>query len=935
MAKKQITANSSSVERRTANEQLARAQQEYSEALNALKNDQGIAVVPSTGKPLTAQQQINLASNIAAKYDYVDYGSNVGSAETGYNVGGDQFFVKGLGNSTQTTFSPEAKTTVSPDDAFPTTRPNTGPTQQPNSQGQNPNEAVTDQTVKTEVGSQTAVQNNQVQPETGNNTTGSKDSTEAGAALEKVQKNSSTNTQDGVVNQNPNDLPTSGNNKPGRLSDEFLKEPGVSDGKKKGNGDDDAKGRPMGTAIGSFTNIDSINASPDAGSSSANTISIGTTESVTIPEKTAGTPNNPKVPIRPNILHNYVNWTYKIGLYLLKIPDYNAIVEGGSIPEAARQYPIAVSGGYPRKNASGNLERDFYIEDLRFNSAIGNRLASSATNNMDIEMSIIEPYSASFIGEIGTLAASVNGVNITLAENPYLLEIDFAGYKDDGSMVPSILSTTTGGKKYIPVKIIAIEMKIDAGGARYKLTMVPYGFYQFTQKRTSLPKDVFVYGETVNDILGDNEYGLIGRLNNIENEKKTKDQKQDHADVYKIKFYSFNKAGSSTQELEQSKVAFPTEGGPATIIKNREILKNEPNKQGYTVKAGTLLKEVIKDLVLVSEYFNVKMKPNADDNKNNSNPAELLKVIPQIKLLTDKWDSKRNEYAKEVTFHVFNTLLFGENFANGGLAPIRDWGYSKVYDYIFTGKNVDIINVDVNFNLLYYTKFFTDKNELGLVLTDMVAERTSTGGSADSNKFSETNAVSGFIGKTSPNEPSRYINASLVAEFFDVKMNNSYADMVTLDMDIIGDPDWIPQDSSIRGGPINIGNIDTKLDKFGSIAVDVAGTYAKLQLRTPRDYNDKTGLIDLNKDSSLVGGVYQVVTVENLFQGGKYTCKLNMVKIPNQEENKKTTQQVTASQFRAAEANPFTAGQLDNAQRIDNSAVNVNATGDIPNGTRA
>lgn len=925
MAKKEITANSSPTEIRIANEQLRKAQQEYRAALE-----------PFAGKSLSLIEQDRIAQSVASKYDYVDFGADPALATPGeINIGGiNTFYVKGLGSKTQTNFPPETNTSVKPDDAFPTTRPNTGPTQQPNSQGQNPNEAVTDQSVKTDVGSQTAVQNNQVQTETGTNTTGSKDSTEAGAALEKVQKNSSTNTQDGVVNQNPNDLPSSGNNKPGRLSDEYLKEPGISDGRKKGNSDDDVKGRPMGTAITGFTNIDAINVSPDAGSSSANTINIGTTESVTIPEKTAGTPNNPKVPIRPNILHNYVNWTYKIGLYLLKIPDYNTIVEGGNIPEAARQYPVAISGGYPRKNAGTEL-RDFYIEDLRFTSVIGNRLSSSATNNIDIEMSIIEPYGASFIGEIGTLAAVVNGINITLAENPYLLEIDFAGYKDDGSMVPSILGTTSGGKKYIPVKIIAIEMKIDAGGARYKLTMVPYGFYQFTQKRTSLPKDVFVYGETINDILGDNEYGLIGRLNNIENEKKTKDQKQDHADVYKIKFYSFNKSGSSTQELEQSKVAFPTEGGPATIIKNREILKNEPNKQGYTIKAGTLLKEVIKDLVLVSEYFNTKMKPNANDNKNNSNPAELLKVIPQIKLLTDKWDSKRNEYAKEVTFHVFNTLLFGENFANGGLAPIRDWGYSKVYDYIFTGKNVDIINVDVNFNLLYYTKFFTDKNELGLVLTDMVAERTSTGGSADSNKFSETNAVSGFIGKTSPNEPSRYINASLVAEFFDVKMNNSYADMVTLDMDIIGDPDWIPQDSSIRGGPISVGDATTKLDKFGSIAVDVAGTYAKLQLRTPRDYNDKTGLMDLSKDSSLVGGVYQVVTVDNLFQGGKYTCKLNMVKIPNQEENKKTTQQVTASQFRAAESNPFTAGQLDNTQRIDNPAVNVNATGDIPNGTRA
>jgi hypothetical protein len=874
MAKKQITATSSPAEIKAANEQLAKAQQEYA---NALK--------PYRGQSLSLIQQEKIANSVASKYDYVDFGTDPSTVVPGeINIGGTgSFFVNGLNNNSKTKFQPEAKTTVNTDDAFPvtnTTRP--APTINSNPKTNNPSQSKLDQNIVNETSPVTATQSTQVNPETTQQTTGSKDVTQAGAALESNSKVQ--NTQTGIVNQKPNDLPTT-NNLPGRLSDEFSKENPTLVTNNRVNSDDAATAKSMGTAITGFGNVEGINGFPDPSrTNSTGLVTAGSNNSILVSPTSGGTPNNPSVPIRSNILHNYANWTYKIGFYALKISDYNSIIEGGDIPPSARTYPIAVSGGYQRNGENGtNFERDIYIDSLRFTSVIGNRLEGKATNNIDIELQLIEPYSANFLGELAQLAMRINEEKTTLGETPYLLEIDFTGYTDAGEVVPSILKD---GKKYIPVKIISADMKIDSAGARYTFGLVPYSFYMFTQKKTDLPKDVWVYGEKVNEILGDGEFGLIGRLNNIEKEKVQKDRIQEFEDKYKIKFYSFDKKGSKTEELQNSVVAFPTENGPATIIKNRKIDENSVLKQGYTVKAGSLIKDVIKDLVLTSEYFNLKMNPNGVQNKDNKNPAELIKVIPQVTLTTN-WDKKRNEYAKEITYHVFNTLLFGEVFSHGGQALIGDWGYSKVYNYIFTGQNTDILNLDINFNMLYYTTFFTDKNELGTILTDIAANRNAISGDATPTGFSDTAAKSGNIAKTAPNEPSRYINASLAAEFMNLKMNNSNADMISVDMSIIGDPDWIPQDSSIRGGEISVANFETKLDAWNSIAVDVAGVYAKLQLRTPMDYNDSNGMMNLSGDKSMVGGVYQIITVENMFQGGKYTCNLNMVKIPNQEENKK------------------------------------------------
>lgn len=910
MAKKEITAASSHVERRIANEQLAKVEQEFSETLQQFKNDQGVLVRPNTNIPLTSRDIDAIAVNISKKYDYVDYGFDYGSNQTEINVSGrGNFFVKGL-NEQQTSYAPEAKTTVNQDDAFPAVRTDRPPvSSNANPQDVNPKAAKTDQNTAIESAPQLATDLTQIQTQSPDNTSsvGSKDATQAGEALERNNKNNPQN-QNGIVNENQNELPTT-NNLPGRLSDEYLKEPAISDGIKNGNSDDaGSRNVPFGTAFNGFINPDAITVSPDAGTTGTGGVSIGTSQGISVPNQAAGTPNNPNVQQRPNILHNYANWTYKIGLYLLSINDYNLIITNGEVVASATQHIVAKTGGYARTQAAGNLPRDVYIDNLRFTSVIGNRLSGTATNNIDLSMTITEPYSASFMVELAALASFVNGENITLAENPYLLEIDFAGYNDDGSIVESILKN---GKKYIPVKIIAIEMKVDSAGAKYTIQMVPYGFYQYTQKRASLPKGEYVYGATLEEVAGARGSGLINKLNLIELEKAQKDRTQDWPDRYFIKFYSFNKAGSSTDELANSKVAFPLKDGPeATIIINRGMKKNEPTKQGYNIASGTLIKDAIKTLVMASEYFNTRMRPEAEDS--NGNPAELIKIIPQIKL-TNLWDSKRNEYAKEITFHVFNTLLFGENFKNGGLAPIGDWGYTKIYDWIFTGKNQDIIDLNIDFNLLYYTKFFTDKEELGAIITGMVANRTGTPGSATTTQISETNINPAKIGSSAPNQPSRYINASLAAEFMDLKMNNSYADNIVVDMDIIGDPDWIPQDASVLGGSIKVADFNTKLVN-NSIGIDVAGVYAKLRFRTPRDYDDTTGLMALRNDSLYVGGVYQVITVENIFEGGKFTSRLNMVKIPNQEENVKPNSSTSGTNV---------AREVNAGAGINNPAVNL------------
>lgn len=863
MARREITARSSPIEVKTANEQLAQAQREYQTSLSKLSNPSLI-------------QQEQLAQSIASKYDYVNYGVDLGTPETGINIGGSaSFFVKGLSNQTSTTFPPEAKTTVSSDDAFPATKPNTSTnTINTNPKTNNPSSRKTDQSIVSDPASQNATTAPQVQQQTNTQTAGSKDAIQAGDAI--AANNQNRVAQDNtVVNENPNNLPVT-NNRPGRMSDEYASGD-IGNVRKSSINDDAAKiNSPMGTEMSGFGNGNLINSSPDpARDSGTGQVTTGTTSSVTVPSKQKGTGNKAGVEVKSNKLHAYANWTYKIGWYMLPIEPYNGIMRTGNVTDTGTL--IARSGGVDGRLNSA-MAGDIYFKNLRFTSIIGNKQSSAATNSFDFEMTIAEPYGASLIAELKAMAINMTNIDsISPAEVPYLLEIDFTGYKDDGTPVPSILKE---GKKFIPVKIIDIVMKLEAAGSIYTITMVPYAYFAQTPRYAETEFATKLEGKQVIEMLGMQGTGLMAQLNS--NEQKKLDEKIiTQKDEYWIDLYSFSPNGSSDQAMSISPFAYPNDSGSQSTVAKVRPANNDPTMGVFNVGKGNIIKDVIKNVVLSSQYYNEKMTP--DNPNDTSKPAELIKVIPVIEIMKDKFDPMRNEFAKRITFKVFNTLHFGEIFPYVGNAPVSDWGYSKIYNWLFTGKNEDVIDVDLTFQYIYFAKMQTnirDHNvhQLGQPSVSSRTPATQT----PSNLVLATRA--GEVSNTGGNMAQRYINATMAAEWFDSKMMGNTGDNVTVDMRIIGDPDWIPQDGSIRGGAISVG--ENLYDRHGSIATDVGGVYVKLQLRTPRDYNPKTGLMDLRTDQNVVEGVYNVIEIENNFEDGRFTQTLRMNKAPNQEEEK-------------------------------------------------
>lgn len=118
----------------------------------------------------------------------------------------------------------------------------------------------------------------------------------------------------------------------------------------------------------------------------------------------------------------------------------------------------------------------------------------------------------------------------------------------------------------------------------------------------------------------------------------------------------------------------------------------------------------------------------------------------------------------------------------------------------------------------------------------------------------------------------------------------SGADMLQVDLKIIGDPDFIKQDDLFYqpsyGSNGEVENTSVTVTPNGSIKTDNGEIFVQLMFRTPVDINDTDGLMkfDSKYRASGFSGLYRVMTVESVFEAGKFIQNLHLIRYPNQEE---------------------------------------------------
>ena len=124
--------------------------------------------------------------------------------------------------------------------------------------------------------------------------------------------------------------------------------------------------------------------------------------------------------------------------------------------------------------------------------------------------------------------------------------------------------------------------------------------------------------------------------------------------------------------------------------------------------------------------------------------------------------------------------------------------------------------------------------------------------------------------------------------------------MVVLRMRILGDPAWLGQSQFIPATPTTTNGVSTDANinffrgdkkdniwnpKLRCFNYDVAEPVTNLTFKTPQDFNDKTGVYELQSSPrGVFSGLYKVTQVESSFADGQFSQTLTMVRFNNQDQ---------------------------------------------------
>ena len=409
--------------------------------------------------------------------------------------------------------------------------------------------------------------------------------------------------------------------------------------------------------------------------------------------------------------------------------------------------------------------------------------------------------------------------------------------------------------------------------------------------------------------------------------KRVAANKLEKPDIYKFQFIDCDDIANSSfvepDTVSHKDTRMASDISMTSIKKsNLGIDTNEydPRRRIFQINAGTYIDRVISWIVRNSKFMLEQINipdgqlanPTTGEFSNYlAKQAEIqdksfiwIKVIPTIKLL--EFDRLRNIWSREITYNIVKYEVKNLKLDVGPQGTADT--YVKNYNYIYTGQNDDIIDLDIQFNARYYNAITVYRDALtDVVPSNSVSEEYNSQNTDDYKTKNpafdqDPNAVMPLVNlpivmDTRQRTGSGSYTAKQVA-LADVEAslsNTSDADMLQVQLKIIGDPDFIKQDD-IFYPPVpnaqfveNKATVDPRLTPNGSIRTDHGQVYVNLTFKTPVDIDETTGLVSykLNgKDTtrtSVFSGIYMITIVKNEFRGGAFIQILTLVRLPRQK----------------------------------------------------
>ena len=644
-------------------------------------------------------------------------------------------------------------------------------------------------------------------------------------------------------------------------------------------------------------------------------------EDKTIKDKAGASQIAPEGFVEDNKLHKYASYNYVFTLSALsraELQDPNQILKNAPHDIIARTGGIGDSRKFSSPNdgifttetgdagqaetiakqdkfftekaefAKGILKknRDIYFQKVEIDSRPWFNQQRKLMNFTSIEMSLTEPTGISLWQKIR--AAAANNAFVNHLNAPFLLTLEFKGYKSNGEQV-----TDASLSRRLPITLTKSNMQLNAGGATYNLTAVP--FTDFAKN------NAFLYTRGSGEIKGsgarlDTYLTNFADSLNKNMQQEVENDIREYPDTYRITAdASIGEIGTADYEnLYQ-----------ATAMRLKQL-------KSATYKSNQSISKILEDFVkqfpkysnisrLVETYWKDVSFANSSDYDRAPTPWVPWFKIASTVTVHKEFDKRLKSHRRTIHFHIKPFSIHVANFARAGLGGFASWSETvrKVYNYIYTGKNLDILDLDIDYNSSYALSTLVVSNPVNFAkkLTNTFKKVLRYFGNDDFPELDLPVQEHPTASRTTSDSVTDLEKGQAqVQEFYDF-LTDPQGDMVVIDMRIMGDPAFIGQDlflplptpdeSGFYNAVSRVGTIkgfdwDAQIGAFNFDSAEVG---VRLDFVFPSDFDENKGLYTFSQgETPQFSGLYRVNGVRSVFENGQFTQNLTMSRHMNQHK---------------------------------------------------
>ena len=514
-------------------------------------------------------------------------------------------------------------------------------------------------------------------------------------------------------------------------------------------------------------------------------------------------------------------------------------------------------------------------------------------------LTVVEPIGCTFLDLL--VEASWNGkAYINYTQQPYMIQIDFKGYDDNGNEIPK--SEMNIYRKRLPIKLLTVDISVDKQGSKYVIKFCPTGAAVFLPDQMPVPVEITIIATTVKDY-----FTQLGKKLNEAN-----------ADLI---------PGAANYANEYEFVVDETIGNSKivdeTYIKFTKTNPKAPGqdykKQSFTIPAKSNLLNVIGRMMMQSNFFTTTQGIGETYPDGISNRVPSQEQIYNTFKITAKteyqglnsdgrrqagvFDDKTGSMPQKYTIYISQYSIYQNPHPRGNNALVDASLYAiKKYDYIYTGKNLDIMDLNLTFNTTYYTAFMTNpfniaSTEVSRSIDDVEeVVKMEQGKTKIRDEIVHPGTIfkqlKNFLANPTPaifrGEPTNPAiadanpNVQTAKDIARSIFSRPGGDMIVCELGIVGDPtlikqdDWLyipdPKKAVVYTAPTSQA---TFASTHGHVRMDTAEVVVELNVNTPLDMDmdieggyGNQGLYFPGPGvyRSLFSGTYKIITIKNNFK---------------------------------------------------------------------